>query len=544
MSFRVWKGESPQPAPSSTATVRASLPPDVVDAGAGRLAVLALLTAGVTVLIGILDWRMFGRTTGALPTATIWLAATVAALGLSLSVAWVAWRRMLEPSTLLDVGLVFEVAQALCMSLIFHSVPLRGDMPPRGWTAVAVWILAYPLIVPATRGKTILATVAAAAMDPLGLLITIAAGNPRPSAGFAAQMLLPTFLSACAALIVSRLVSNMTVEAGKGHDMGSYHLEELLGRGGMGEVWRASHRLLARSAAIKLIRPDSFGSDGRELVKRFEREAKATAALRSPHTVDIYDFGTTEDGTFYYVMELLEGFDLETLVTQFGALPPERAVDILIQACHSLAEAHQGGLIHRDVKPANIYVCRYGLDWDFVKLLDFGLVKNSPLQAERGRPLTVAGVIAGTPGYMAPEMGLGSPDVDWRADIYALGCVGYWLLTAKPVFDLGSSPMQVLMDHIQKQPPSPSERTTAPIPPALDYILLQCLSKDPNDRPQTMQELAENLAGVPLPEPWTQERARRWWLDNGSKSTPEKIPALVPAQDLAIAPLPDQPQVN
>jgi serine/threonine-protein kinase len=507
----------------------------VIDAGAGRLAVLALLTAGVTVLIGILDWRVFGRASGAPPTATIWLAATVTGLGLSLSVAWIAWRRMLEPSTLLDVGLVFEVAQALCIALTFHSVPLQGDMPPRGWTAVAVWILAYPLIVPATRGKTILATLAAAAMDPLALLVTIAAGNPRPPAGFALRMFLPTFLSACAAVIVSRLVSRMSVEAGKGHDMGSYHLEELLGRGGMGEVWRASHRLLARSAAIKLIRPDSFGSDGHELVKRFEREAKATAALRSPHTVDIYDFGTTEDGTFYYVMELLEGFDLETLVTQFGALPSERAVHVLIQACHSLAEAHQGGLIHRDVKPANIYVCRYGLDWDFVKLLDFGLVKNAPVPAERGRPLTVAGVIAGTPGYMAPEMGLGNPDVDWRADIYALGCVGYWLLTAKPVFDLGSSPMQVLMDHIQKQPPSPSERTSAHIPPVLDAILLRCLSKDPHDRPQTMQDLAESLARVPLPKPWTEERARRWWLDNASKSAPEKLATLVPAQDLAIA---------
>ncbi len=545
MSFRVWKGESPQPAPSATAAAgRASLPPDVVEAGAGRLAVLALLTACVNVVLGILDWRIFGRPGAAMPTAAVWLGATVAGLGLPLTVAWIAWRRMLAPSALLDLGLIFEVAQAFCISLAFHAVPIHTDMPPRGWTGVAVWILAYPLIVPATRGKTILATLAAAAMDPLGFLITIAAGNPRPSAGFAFQIFLPTLIAACAALIVSRLVSKMTVEAGKGHDMGSYHLEELLGRGGMGEVWRASHRLLARSAAIKLIRPDSFGSDGRELVKRFEREAKATAALRSPHTVNIYDFGTTEDGTFYYVMELLEGFDLETLVTQFGALPPERAVDILIQACHSLAEAHQGGMIHRDVKPANIYVCRYGLDWDFVKLLDFGLVKNSPLQAERGRPLTVAGVIAGTPGYMAPEMGLGSPDVDWRADIYALACVGYWLLTAKPVFDLGSSPMQVLMDHIQKQPPSPSERTTAPIPPALDYILLRCLSKDPNDRPQTMQELAESLAGVPLPEPWTQERARRWWLDNGSKATPERIPALVPAQDLAIPPLADQPQVN
>src|SRR5262249_9264842 len=230
-------------------------------------------------------------------------------------------------------------------------------------------------------------------------------------------------------------------------------LEELLGRGGMGEVWRANHRLLARSAAIKLIRPESFGSDGRELVRRFEREAKATAALRSPHTVDIYDFGTTEDGTFYYVMELLEGFDLETLVTRFGSVPAERAVEGLTQACHSLGHAHQGGPIHRDVKPANIYVCRYGLDWDFVKVLDFGLVKNVQYADKAGRPLTVAGVIAGTPGYMAPEMGLGNPDVDWRADIYALGCVGYWLGTRQPGFDSGPAPVQIVIDPLHKSPP-------------------------------------------------------------------------------------------
>jgi len=538
MSFRVWKGKSAAtPRPAMTPAAEASLPANLVDAGAGRLAVLALLTASVTILLGIADWQMFARPGAPVPNATLWLGASVVSLGLSLSIAWMAWRQMLAPAALLDIGLVYEVAQALCISLIFHAVPLQGNVPPHGWTAVAVWILAYPLIVPASRGKTILATLASAAMDPLGFLVTLAAGNPRPPAGFVVQMFLPTVLSAAAALIVSRLVFQLNVEAEKGHEMGSYKLEELLGRGGMGEVWRASHRLLARSAAIKLIRSESFGSDGHELVRRFEREAKATAALRSPHTVNIYDFGTTEDGTFYYVMELLEGFDLETLVTRFGALPPERAVHILIQACHSLAEAHQGGLIHRDVKPANIYVCRYGLDWDFVKLLDFGLVKNSELPTERGRPLTVAGVIAGTPGYMAPEMGLGNPDVDWRADIYALGCVGYWLLTARPVFDLASSPIQVLMDHIQKQPPAPSERTAAQIPPALDFILVQCLSKDPHERPQSMQDLAESLARVPLDEPWTQERARRWWLDNGSKAAPEKLTAVdaAPAQDLAIA---------
>ena len=534
VSFRVWKGEgATTPRPSETSAARTVLPMELVDAGAGRLAVLALLSAGIGVLLAVVDRQTFARLGHEAPNPALWLGATVASLGLSLTVAWIASRRMLAPATILDVGLVYEVAQAFCISLSFHAVPLRGDLPPRGWTGVAVFILAYPLIVPATRGKTILATVAAAAMDPLGFLVTVAAGNPKPPGGFLVLMFLPTALAAGVALILSRLVYQMTVEAEKGHEMGSYHLEELLGRGGMGEVWRASHRLLARSAAIKLIRSESFGSDGRELVKRFEREAKATAALRSPHTVNIYDFGTTEDGTFYYVMELLEGFDLETLVSQFGPQPPERVVHILIQACHSLAEAHQGGLIHRDVKPANIYVCRYGLDWDFVKLLDFGLVKNAQMPMEGGRPLTVAGVVAGTPGYMSPEMGMGSPDVDWRADIYALGAVGYWLLTGKPVFDGEGSPMKIIMDHIQKQPPAVSERTQSPIPPELDFILLQCLSKDPNARPQTMQDLAISLKRVPLAQAWTQERARLWWLDNAAAL--EKPASTPVVQDLAIA---------
>ncbi len=534
MSFRVWKGEDvPTPRPSAPSAARATLPMEVVDAGANRLGVLALLTGSVVVLLAIANRQIFSRFGAASMNPTLWVGAMVASLLLSLSVAWAAWRRMLAPATLLDLGLIYEVVQAFCISLTFHEVPMRIDAPPRGWTPVAVFILAYPLIVPATRGKAILATLAAAAMDPLGLVVSVAAGNPRPPGAFLVPMFLPTALAAGVALILSRLVYRMTVEAEKGHEMGSYHLEELLGRGGMGEVWRASHRLLARSAAIKLIRSESFGSDGRELVRRFEREAKATAALRSPHTVNIYDFGTTEDGTFYYVMELLEGFDLETLVSKFGPQPPERAIHILMQACHSLAEAHQGGLIHRDVKPANIYVCRYGLDWDFVKLLDFGLVKNVQMPVEGGRPLTVAGVVAGTPGYMAPEMGLGNPDVDWRADIYALGCVGYWLLTGKPVFDAGSSPMQTLMDHIQKPPPAVSHRTQQRIPPELDFVLLQCLSKDPNERPQTMQDLAGSLKRVPLAETWTEERARLWWLDNG---TAMERPASNPAvQDLEIA---------
>lgn len=517
MSFRVWKrGAAPAPRDSRETSGPAVLPADLLAAGGKRLRALALLAASASIAFGVLDWR-FARFAPTSAGPTLWLVAVTASVALSLAVAWVAWREMLAPEALLDFALLYEVLEALCLSAMFHSVPLASGAP-RGWTAVAVWILTFPLIVPNTRGKTVIATVAAAWMDPVGLALNLLAGNPKPTGSGLVLLFFPTLVAAAIALIVSRIVYQMTVQAGRTVEMGSYHLEELLGRGGMGEVWRASHRLLARPAAIKLIRPDSSGSDARESVKRFEREAKAAAGLQSPHTVDIYDFGTTEDGTFYYVMELLEGFDLETLVNEFGPVPPERAVHILVQACHSLGEAHQGGLIHRDVKPANVYVCRYGLEWDFVKLLDFGLVKSTALTDRHERQLTVAGMIAGTPGYMSPEMGLGSPDVDWRADIYALGCVGFWLLTGKPVFEGGATPMQIVMEHINKPPLPPSRRAPAKVPEALDQIILSCLQKDPSQRPQTMQELAESLRKVPLEEPWTEDRARRWWLEFGTRA--------------------------
>jgi serine/threonine-protein kinase len=514
MSFRVWKGEaaptpreSPRPAPSAV------LPPELLAAGTKRLTALALVAALAGAAFALID--RFSHVPSPDGSSAAWLVGVVAGIGLSLAVAWAAWREMLSPEALLDFALVYEVAQALCYSVTFHARHVSA--PPRGWSAVAVWILVYPLIIPGTRGKTLLATIAAALMDPLGLLIDVAAGTAPPPWPASLLMFFPTVVAAAVALVISRIVYELNVEAGRGAEMGSYRLEELLGRGGMGEVWKASHRLLARSAAIKLIRPDSPGASGGDSLKRFEREARAAAALRSPHTVNIYDYGTTEDGTFYYVMELLEGFDCETLVREFGPLPPERAVHLLSQACHSLAEAHQGGLIHRDVKPANIYVCRYGLDWDFVKILDFGLVKSAATPPPGERQLTAAGVIAGTPGYMSPEMGLGSPDVDWRSDIYALGSVGFWLLTGKTLFGEGT-PMQTVLDHIQKPPLPPSKYAPSPIPAELDAVVLACLSKDPQNRPQTMQELARELSRVPLASPWTEERARRWWLEFGMRA--------------------------
>ncbi|MEP6802441.1 MAG: serine/threonine-protein kinase [Acidobacteriota bacterium] len=513
MSFRIWKkGEGPAGPPardvSRAASGAAVLPPDLVAASGSRITTMALVAAATLALFALLDRVFSGVRPGS--SAMLWLIGVAGAIAASLVMAWISGRQMLDSEKLLDAALVYEVVMGLFLSVNIHASAVT-DAVPRGWSAVAVWTLAYPLIVPATRGKVILATVATAVMDPLGLVVQVAAGNPAPPAPAVWLMFLPTAVAAIAAIVVSGIVYQMNVEAEKGHEMGSYHLEELLGSGGMGEVWKASHRLLARSAAIKLIRPDSSGSDGRESIKRFEREVQAAAGLQSPHTVNIYDFGTTEDGTFYYVMELLEGFDVETLVARFGPVPAERVVHILIQACHSLAEAHQGGLIHRDVKPANIYVCRYGLEWDFVKILDFGLVKNTATETNE-RQLTRAGVLAGTPGYMAPEMGMGTADLDWRADIYALGAVGYWLVTGETLFDPKRPAMQIIMDHVQKVPLPPSRRTSNFVPPRLEEILMSCLQKDPNNRPQTMQELAASLRTVPLEREWTDDRARRWWL--------------------------------
>jgi len=254
-------------------------------------------------------------------------------------------------------------------------------------------------------------------------------------------------------------------------------------------------------------------------LKRFEREAQATAALGSPHTIRLYDFGTTEEGSFYYAMELLDGFDLESLVTRFGPVSPARAVDFLIQACNSLADAHHHGLIHRDIKPSNIYVCRLGIQFDFIKVLDFGLVKLDHDPSGQATQLTQEGLTTGTPAYLSPEVALGQGEVDARTDLYSLGCVAYWLVTGQLVFK-GETPMQVVVDHIQTTPIPPSQRTELEIPSALEQIILSCLEKKPEKRPQTALELGERLAACEIREPWTQEDSRRWWALNKPAEEP------------------------
>jgi serine/threonine-protein kinase len=276
--------------------------------------------------------------------------------------------------------------------------------------------------------------------------------------------------------------------------------------------------MLARPAAIKLIRPEMLGGNdpavAARAVERFRREAEAAANLRSPHTVDLYDFGVTDDQTLYLVMELLDGMDLESLVRQHGPLPAERVIHILRHVCDSLEEAHARGLVHRDIKPANIHLGRVGCRQDFVKVLDFGLVKTAigaDPDATLESPATIEGIIMGTPAYMAPEMALGQP-IDGRADLYALGCVAYYLLTAQQVFT-GDSLLTVITQHLHAAPVPPSERAELPVPPALERLVLACLAKKPEDRPQTARDVAQSLDAI-QGMTWGEEEARRWWSEH------------------------------
>ncbi len=295
-------------------------------------------------------------------------------------------------------------------------------------------------------------------------------------------------------------------------ELGQYRLGRRLGEGGMGIVYQAEHRMLARPAAIKLIRPNAKnGADGsqhRLLMKQFEREAKATAALHSAHTIKVYDFGHTDRGEFYYVMELLNGLDLETLVEHEGPIEPSRVTHILRQACHSLAEAHSAGLVHRDIKPANIYLCHHGLEYDFVKILDFGLVRSQ--NYDGGTTALGLGAFAGTPAFCAPETAARAADVDARSDIYSLGCVAYWLLTGRTVFD-GKTPIAMMVAHVDQAPRAPSALSELDIPEDLESIVMWCLQKRPDDRPRDAPELERRLAACSQTSAWTQHSARRWW---------------------------------
>ncbi|HEX5058112.1 MAG TPA: serine/threonine-protein kinase, partial [Kofleriaceae bacterium] len=292
--------------------------------------------------------------------------------------------------------------------------------------------------------------------------------------------------------------------------------------------------------AIKLIRPEVMHDDSGidEVRERFRREAQTLASMKSRHTIELFDYGVTAEGIFYYVMELLDGLDLESLVVRYGAQPSARVIDILAQACQSLAEAHDAGLFHRDIKPPNLFLSRAADEVDIVKLLDFGIVQtvnetpSKPVQAavapavDDTSKLTQLGAMLGTPGFMAPEQILGM-QLDARADLYSLGCCAWWLLTGGEVFNREGGEAKVLHRHINDEVPSLQDKVRGWLPDELEHIVRSLLAKEPEQRPNNARALAGQLRAIKIPDEyvWTQARAGAWWRTYTPPAPVQPVPS-------------------
>jgi len=315
---------------------------------------------------------------------------------------------------------------------------------------------------------------------------------------------------------ISRIIHNLHREIRQAMRLGQYTLDEKLGEGGMGVVYRASHAMMRRPTAVKLLSLEKAGEAG---VARFEREVQQTARLTHPNTITIYDYGRTPDGVFYYAMELLDGASLQAVVDRDGPQPPGRVLRVMEMVAGGLAEAHDLGLVHRDIKPANIFLCRQGGELDIAKVLDFGLVKM--VEGPRAANLTHDGVVSGTPLYLAPEALTGPGSVDGRSDLYALGAVGYFMLTGEQVFS--GNIVEICGHHLHTEPTPPSDRLGRELPAELEAVVMQCLAKKPDERPQSAAEIRERLAACRSIPRWRQVDARNWWKE------PEEAPEPEPA---------------
>jgi eukaryotic-like serine/threonine-protein kinase len=484
----------------------ASLPPQMLDEGAERLTGLAVVLGSA-----VIAWHVFQRLAQPQlgPILDDPLNRLVALCAVLMAAALVALQRnrIVTSRILLRLGMAFEIVVAMSIAMVETSRPFDVTGQLLGLSAIGPLILFAGAQIPTLPRVRLWVALAVATTWPLAYWIN-ASRLSFVTESWRQTAIWPSmnYLFAILAYLVARRSYGVVHEVQEARDLGSYKLLWPIGEGGMGEVWRASHKMLARPAAIKLVKVDASRQDMFAL--RFHREANAISALQSPHTVYLYDFGTTEQGRLYYVMELLDGISLQTLVTTFGSLPPSRVVAILRQACRSLEEAHAKKIVHRDLKPSNLMICQVAQVYDFVKVLDFGLAKPFGRATEAAN-LTVEGMTVGTPEYMAPEVARASRRVDARADLYAIGCVAYFLLTGTLVFP-DANPVSVALKHLNTPPDPPSRRLNQSLPGDLERVIMRCLEKDPTARPGSAQELERLLGACAIP-PWTEEDAAAWW---------------------------------
>ena len=501
-----------------------SLPAEHVELTARRLGVVAAIAAAIQLLYLVLY-----RTLWAADSNPVGMASGVVVCVCSIAIAAYVLPRPRPRPWVAGSAIAYELVLTLMLGFSESwAVGYQSTTAQVSWTAIV--IVLFPYLIPARPGTVLLAALASATSVPLTIALRcVSADLPSPSGAVLASYVLPPFLCALLAWAPTSALHRLGVAVQHARRLGNYELSERLGAGGMGEVWRANHRLIARPAAVKLIRPEMLGvRDGSArdaLIRRFEKEAQAIASLDCVHTVELYDFGVSPDGALFYVMELLDGVDVQQLVERFGPLPAERCVHLLLQACDSLHDAHCRGLVHRDIKPANLFVARKGGTYDFLKVLDFGLVKRWRSEGIEPRLDTQAGAglatslqtnleqILGTPAFLAPEAALGEQALDGRADVYALGCVAYWMLTGRLVFE-ESSALAMAVAHVTKDPVPVSERTSQPLLPELEQLVMQCLHKDRERRPPTAAALRDALNELPLAAAWTRAHANSWWREH------------------------------
>jgi serine/threonine-protein kinase len=503
---------------ASAGSVGLSLPSYVNEAGRDRLFYAAVAIGGL--------WATMAFVTNVILQSTTRANLYIAICGVTASFGIAFLLKRLSTPAAVALGFVYQVALCFVVTLneIYSSTLPYGNAV--SWACVI--ILFFPALLPTNPKTTIITALVAATMGPAGYALSyyVLGAEFPDEASYFVMRFMPLYACAILAVVPASVIHRLGRDVKKARQLGAYELVKQLGQGGMGEVWLARHRMLARPAAIKLIRPDR--GDLGAMTSRFETEAQATASLESAHTVKLFDYGVSRDGAFYYVMELLRGIDLNDLVAKYGPLKPARAFAIMIQACESLEEAHRAKMIHRDIKPSNIYLASHGIRFDYVKVLDFGLVKiDKPIRmviegedgsgsgSGSGVDPTATGVghVVGTPAFIAPEMAQGKQDIDARADVYCLGCVLYWLLTGQLVF-MGKTPRDMAVSHCFEDPMEPSMRTEQRISDDVDDLVLKCLAKKPGDRPQSAKELAQLLRDCELEDTWTEADAEAWWREH------------------------------
>jgi hypothetical protein len=486
------------------------------------LALIGMCTFASGMAMALILPAMLGRP----PWEQLVMAGLCAFLSAVSCATWMFARQARPPArTIIAVGLTYVVVAALAMACAEIAIGPRAAKDYDGVPGMCIWIVLFPLIIPCLPSQALVAALNCATCLPLAYGLSLMMGREPSDTAALVRWFAPGYFCAgvawAAAWVFGRMAGDVARSRREVQNLGAYQLTEMLGRGGMGEVWKAKHRLLPRHAAVKFIRPTEDPTQDpavvRDIALRFQREAKAIALLQSPHTVQLYDFGLSPDGHLYYAMELLDGFDLETLVARHGPLPESRVAQLLAQACLSLAEAHRAGLVHRDIKPGNIMLCRLGEDLDVVKVLDFGLVgaaHNHPTLAGSAHGATG---FAGTPGYIAPELIFGAGTASSASDIYGLGAVAYWLLTGSTLFP-GADGNEDLVAHSMDTPKLPSLRLGKPINPDLERLIMLCLNKRPDHRPPSALAIRDRLRAMNFAEPWSDASALAWWAGHAPGS--------------------------